>query len=546
MTISFRQLAAILLTSVLLFGGGAAFAFKNVGTNYEETGGKNPGSPNELARKKQDEKSTDNNAPEAKSRDTVSEKTKINPIKTMSDCDSYAPLAEQLMPAVVSITATKKQKSKRSQATSAFPFKDLRDLMENLQPYLDQRGQPNSRNVFLFGSGFIIDPSGIIVTNNHVIENTEDITVRFNDDTTAQARVLGRDPLTDIAVLKVEARHLLPYVSFGNSDGARIGDRVLAIGSPIGLGGSVSAGIISARSRDIHAGPYDEFLQTDTPLNQGSSGSPLFNMKGEVIGINTAIYSTSGGGNIGIGFSIPSNSAISIVNILKTKSKVRRGYFGITVQEVTPEIAQSLGHDDWKGVLVSTVVKDSPADNGGLKVGDVIMEFDGKPVVKVREFSKMVAYSTIGKKTSVKILRNDEPKILSVKVGELNVDKQDSAEDGSQQSQEDKGDVTSILGLKVRSITSEVRRDQGLAEGITGVLVISVDSGSEAESSGIKKHDVITNLVIARGARVDVVNIESFKGAVQAAFEQKQKSVLIQVMRAGHVIFIPVPLDGKK
>ena len=318
--------------------------------------------------------------------------------------DGFADLAARLLPAVVNVSTTQTLKKEDMPDMPQFPpgspFDEFfKDFMER------QKGQDATpRKVTALGSGFIIDPSGLVVTNNHVIDDAEQITVILHDTQAFKAKIVGRDTKADLALLKIEVPTKLPFVQFGDSDGARVGDWVIAIGNPFGLGGTVTAGIVSARARDINAGPYDDFIQTDASINKGNSGGPLFNMKGEVIGINTAIFSPSGG-SIGIGFSIPSNEAKPVLADLQKYGKTRRGWLGVRIQSVTPDIAESLGLKEQKGALVAGTTPDGPAEKAGIKAGDVILTFDGKDVVDMRRLPRIVAETGIDKDVDVQLWR---------------------------------------------------------------------------------------------------------------------------------------------
>ncbi len=303
----------------------------------------------------------------------------------------FSHLAGHLLSVVVNISTTQAlPPAKTTQDTAPqSPSASLDDLFRDFFGDKGAPGQPGQRAASL-GSGFIIDPSGLIVTNAHVIANADQITVTLSDDTVLQAQVIGRDSVTDLALLKVDAKSPLPAASWGDSSKAKVGDWVLAIGNPFGLGGTVTAGIISATARDIHSGPYDDYLQTDASINRGNSGGPMFNLQGEVIGINTAIYSPSGG-SIGIGFAIPTALAEPIVNQLKTTGKVERGWIGARIQPVTDDIAESIGLDKARGALIASIDQASPAMQGGLKPGDVILTYDGKPVDRSRQLPRFVA-----------------------------------------------------------------------------------------------------------------------------------------------------------
>src|SRR5215207_3801461 len=366
--------------------------------------------------------------------------------------ESVANAAERLLPAVVNISTTQKVDSTIGQVPPPnlpenSPFKEFfDDFFEKQQ----REGEQPQRKVSSLGSGFVVDPTGIIVTNNHVIEGAEEIEVKFPDGLALKGELLGKDTKTDLAVLKVQPPRPLPFVAFGDSDKLRVGDWVMAIGNPFGLGGSLTLGIVSARNRDINAGPYDDFIQTDAAINRGNSGGPLFNMDGEVIGINTAIISPSGG-SIGIGFSIPSELALGVVDQLRQYGETRRGWLGVRIQPVTDDIAESLGMATAKGALVAGVIKGGPVDNGTILAGDVIIKFDGRDVNEMRDLPRVVAESTVGKAVDVVIVRKGVEQTVKVTLGRLeDGEKLASGENGN--TEKDNGDeapavsTVSVLG----------------------------------------------------------------------------------------------------
>ena len=371
--------------------------------------------------------------------------------------DGFAELAARLLPAVVNVSTTQTIKKENIPDLPQFPpgspFDEFfKDFMER------QKGQDNvPRKVTALGSGFIIDPSGLIVTNNHVIDDADQITVILHDEQAFKAKIVGRDTKADLALLKIDAPNKLPFVPLGNSDTARVGDWVIAIGNPFGLGGTVTAGIVSARARDINAGPYDDFIQTDAAINKGNSGGPLFNMRGEVVGINTAIFSPSGG-SIGIGFSIPSNEAKPVLADLQKYGKTRRGWLGVRIQSVTPDIADSLGLKEQKGALIAGVTPNGPAEKAGIKTGDVIQTFDGKPVEDMRHLPRIVAETDIDKEVAVQLWRDGKSLTIKAKVGELPEEEQ-TAEDkkGDKEQKSNKADAgqAEISGTRILG-----RRDQ--------------------------------------------------------------------------------------
>lgn len=397
--------------------------------------------------------------------------------------DSFADQVERLSPAVVNISTTtivnEGPPTDMPQFPPGSPFEDF---------FKNFGDNDRKRRAASLGSGFIIDDAGIVVTNFHVIENAEEITVTLADETSFTAKVLGQDQKTDIAVLKIDPGDAeLTSVPFGDSDSLRVGDWVLAIGNPFGLGGTVTAGIVSARGRDIGNGPYDDFIQTDASINRGNSGGPLFNTEGEVIGINTAIFSQSGG-SVGIGFAISSNLAKRVTSQLAEFGTTRRGWLGVFIQEVTPDIADSLGLDNAAGALVSTVNENSPAQAAGLEPGDVIVSFDGKMIDKMRDLPRIVAETEIGKTVPVEVVRNGESIEVQVTLGEL-----EKAELVGIVNDEATGDGQSFdqLGFAVENLTAELAAELGLEADMRGVVVTEVADGGPAAAKGLQVGDII-------------------------------------------------------
>jgi serine protease Do len=377
------------------------------------------------------------------------------------------------------------------------------------------RGPQRQRSL---GSGFVIDPDGSILTNNHVVENAQKILVKLSDEQEYEAKVVGRDPKTDIAVIKISAKTNLTAASLGDSDNLEVGEWVMAIGNPFGLDSTVTSGIVSAKGRHIGQGPYDNFIQTDASINPGNSGGPLMNLRGEVIGINTAIFSRSGG-NIGIGFAIPINLVKELLPQLRGKGKVTRGYLGVLIQKVTPEIAESLGMERGRGALVANVSKDGPAERAGVKVGDVIIEFDGKEIKDSGELPIVVARTPVDRKVRMKVLRDKKELPLSVTVGELK-DEEVVA------SAPEKGE----LGMAVQRLTPQIAESLGLDK-TDGVVVSAVDPGSAADEAGIRRGDVIVEI-----DRKPIRSIDEYKKAVAGI--QKGKGVLLLVRRGESTLFL--------
>jgi len=420
---------------------------------------------------------------------------------------SFAPLAQRLLPAVVNIQTTQAAGGARAgrdapevpQAPPGSPFEEFfRDFLERNRP--QGPGQPNrpqqpQRRAQSLGSGFIVDSSGIVVTNNHVIDGADEINVVLSDNTTLKAELVGADPRTDIAVLRVRPERPLPSVDFGDSDSAQVGDWVVAIGNPFGLGGSVTAGIVSARGRDIRQGLYDDFIQTDAAINRGNSGGPLFNMAGEVVGINTAIYSPSGG-SIGIGFSIPSNLAKNIVAQLRDDGRVRRGWLGVNIQQVTDEIAESLGlHGNGaRGALVARAQEGGPAAEGGIQAGDVILRFNNQDVREMRNLPRIVADTRVGSRVPVVVWRNGKEETKEVTVAELPNEQQQAAAQSNQPTPRPQQTELSGLGLRVAPITPEQRERFSLRPESRGVVITEVAPGSAGAERELRPGDVIVEV----------------------------------------------------
>lgn len=398
--------------------------------------------------------------------------------------DSFADLSAQLLPSVVNISTT--QTLKPSQRPAEMPQLPPGSPLEELFKNFSGPKSNLPRHVTSLGSGFIIDPSGIVVTNNHVIEDADQITVMLSDGETLPAKLIGRDDKTDLAVLKINPRHPLPVAHFGDSDKARIGDWVIAIGNPFGLGPTVTAGIVSARNRNIDAGPYDEFLQTDAPINRGNSGGPLFDMGGNVVGINTAIYSPSGG-SVGIGFAIPANLARDVIGQLRAFGTVRRGWVGVNIQPVTQDLSEGLGLPGAVGALVGNVAPNGPAAKAGIRTGDVILGFDGKKIADARNLSRVAASTPIGKTVNVDLLRNRQR--LSVR---LTVQRAAEPPAKPQRSVPPaKPRKTSQLGLSLSPLDGSARATFRVPGGVQGVVVTDVMPDSPADEKNVRAGDVI-------------------------------------------------------
>jgi len=461
---------------------------------------------------------------------------------------SFADMVEKLSPAVVNVSTTQKVKAQPNQML--MPFQDLPDTpeFEPFRQFFDQlnRGQGQGKEeeceVYSLGSGFIIDATGFIITNAHVIDDAEEVTVTLTDNSKYTAKIIGRDKKTDLALLKIEAKKDLPFVILGDSDAMRVGDWVIAIGNPYGLGGSVTQGIISARQRSLNSGPFDDFLQTDASINRGNSGGPLFNEKGEVIGINTAIFSPSGG-SIGIGFAVPSTLAKPVIEQLKQYGRTHRGWLGVKIQEVSEEAAESVGLPKSGGALVLEVAKDSPADKVGLKPGDVITSYDGKDITEMRFLPRMVAETKIGKTVSLTYWHNNTSKTVEVTVGELNESEEeaDNRDDGHGKKYKKGGESQSLLGMELSPLTAPLRDELALDAKQTGLAVIEVKSGSDADKNGVRPGDVITNV-----NETPIKTVEDVKKAFAAAHAAGRKNALVKILREKELAFITLPTEETK
>jgi serine protease Do len=434
----------------------------------------------------------------------------------------FADLVEKVKPAVVNISTTEKvdARSGRQPAQPGSMEEFFRQFMEQQQR---RRGPQHA-----LGSGFIIDPTGYIVTNNHVIEDAAKIVVTLDDGSEHPATVKGRDPKTDVALLKIETKAPLPYVAFGDSDRTRIGDWVVAVGNPFGLGGSVTAGIVSARGRNLNNGPYDNFLQIDAPINPGNSGGPIFDAAGRVIGISTAIYSPNGG-SIGIGFGVPANLASKIVAQLRDSGRVERGWLGVSMQPLTEPLAKAIGRPSTDGVLVSEVQADAPAAKAGLKQGDVVTALNGQPIRDGRDLATQVAGIRAGETARLSIWRDGKEKILTVTVGAQPSDQSAALNEA--------GSAEGRVGLSLAPLTPELRRQLGIETAARGVVVAEVASDSKAEDSGVQPGDIIVD-VAGRKVATPAQAVE----AIKTAQREKKEAVPLLVMRNGTTYYLALQL----
>ena len=456
--------------------------------------------------------------------------------------DSFADLAEKVTPAVVNISATQVVEDKKIEMPKLPPGSQLDDMFEEfLKRHRQQNGEGRSHRSSSLGSGFVIDASGIVVTNNHVIDGANEIEVIFTDGSKLKAEVIGKDAKVDVAVLRVKPPKPLAAVKFGDSDKARVGDWVLAVGNPFALGGTVTAGIISATRRNIESGPYDNYIQTDAAINKGNSGGPLFDLDGEVIGINTAILSPSGG-SIGIGFATPSNTAGPVIEQLIKFGETRRGWLGVRIQNVDDSIAESLGIGKARGALVSGVDEKGPSAGAGFKPGDVIISFDGKPVANARELPKIVAQTTVGKQVDVVVIRDGKEQTKKVTLGRL--------EDGEAKAAKEKPAVAEkpaepqaklhVFGLDLSPLDETVRGKFQIKDSVkAGVAIVKVDPESNAAEQHLAPGDVIVEV-----NRQPVASPEEVDKQAKALKAEGRKSALLLVANAqGQARFVALSLN---
>ena len=464
---------------------------------------------------------------------------------------SVAPLAEKLINAVVNISTSQTVKSAQGvplpNVPKGSPFEEF------FEDFFNRRGgrQPQDRKVSSLGSGFLIDAKeGLIVTNNHVIEGADEIIINFADGSKLKVeKVLGKDTKTDLALLKVTPKKPLSAVTFGSSQRMKVGDWVMAIGNPFGLGGSVTVGIISAKQRDINSGPYDDFLQTDAAINKGNSGGPLFNMEGDVIGVNTAIISPTGG-SIGIGFAVPADTAIAVIEQLKQFGETRRGWLGVNIQSITDDIAETAGIKENTGALISSVTPDGPAAKAGIEPGDVVVKFDGKDVSSMRGLPRVVSQTPVGKSVDVEILRKGQKKNLRAVIGRLQEDDDkdtDKAKNGGRSDKESpkkpdaqaKPSGTGLSGVTVQPMSDELRAKYKIDQKVKGVVVTEVDPQSPAGQKNIKAGDVIVE-----AAQEAVTTAEDIAKGIEKIRKAGRKQLLLRVDNAkGEMRFVAIAVE---
>jgi serine protease Do len=470
-----------------------------------------------------------------------------SPVWAKAAPESFAPLVETLTPAVVNVFTTQKVKQ---DADSELPEGTLPpDQMEEFKNFMERFGggmNPPSdegaeRDMQSLGSGFVIDPAGYIVTNNHVVDGADEIKVRFQDKAEYVAKLVGRDAKTDLALLKIEGKQPFPSVKFGNSDASKVGDWVIAIGNPFGLGGSVTAGIISARGRNINSGPFDDFIQTDAAINRGNSGGPMFNTEGEVIGINSAIFSPSGG-NIGIGFAVPSSMAEPVLKQLREVGKIHRAWLGVKIRQVTEEMSDSVGLKGESGAFVEDVTAGSPAEKAQFKAGDIILSFNGKPIEEMHFLPRIVAETKIASTVPVVVWRDGKEMTIKVTLAEM---KDEEVADAAK-SKEDKGAVDKasekMLGMQLSEMTAELKSQLGKKDVPSkGVVVVGVDAKGVSAARGIRRGDVIIS-----AAQQEVSSLKGLHSILDDAKKTARKFILLRVWRAGETTFVTVPLAEKE
>jgi serine protease Do len=450
-----------------------------------------------------------------------------------------------LLPSVVNISTTQVVKGRGGQSKErggaqpdtpqvppGSPFEEF------FKDFFERQPQDRPRKNTSLGSGFIVDAGGLVVTNNHVISEADEVTVILHDDTSLKAEVVGRDAKTDLALLRVKTDKKLSALKWGNSDKTRVGDWVVAIGNPFGLGGTVTVGILSARARDINSGPYDDFLQTDASINRGNSGGPMFNLQGEVIGINTAIFSPTGS-SVGIGFAIPSALARPVVEQLRDYGKTRRGWLGVRIQQVSDEIAESLGLDKARGAMIASVTAGGPAEKAKLEPGDVVLSFDGRDVNEMRRLPRIVAEVAPGKEVPVSVWRKGKEMKLKVVVGELDENEVAALQPDQGKGKESSKATVDALGLSLAKLSPELRDKFDIDPSIEGVVITEVANDSAGALKGLRAGDVIVE--VAQEAVKDPKDVSE---RVKKAKAAGRKSVLMLVDRQGDLRFVAIKLDG--
>ncbi|MSO70653.1 MAG: DegQ family serine endoprotease [Alphaproteobacteria bacterium] len=460
--------------------------------------------------------------------------------------ETFADLVDKVLPSVVNIATTQggprpgqaQAPTPRGPGGQAQPQTPLDELFRNFEER-NRQAKPQQRRTTALGSGFIIDASGYIVTNNHVIEGATEITVILQDEERFPATLIGVDKKTDLALLKVQANRPLPALTWGDSDAARVGDWVMAIGNPFGLGGTVTVGIISARARDISQGPYDNFIQTDASINRGNSGGPLFNLDGQVIGINTAIYSPNGN-SVGIGFAVPAAISKHVIAQLQKYGRTKRGWIGVNVQTVPEDLAKTAGLERTQGALIASVKEGGPAEKGKIQAGDVVLSFDDRPIPSMRELPRIVADTDPGRDVPVEVWRGGHITKLLVNVGELEEAEQQQAAANPTTIPDDAGAGTMRdLGLGLAVVTDELRKKFQINPDVKGVVVTEVTQGGAAADRSLAPGDVIVEV-----AQQEVTTPASVQAKIKAAKDAGRRSVLMLVNRRGENRFVAMPVGG--
>ena len=471
------------------------------------------------------------------------------PAEARGGPEKISDVAEQVIDAVVNISTTQAAASAEPRAPGApgarpnlppgSPFEEFfEEFFKNRRGQGDSPAPNRPRRTNSLGSGFVIDPSGIVVTNNHVIAEADEVTVIFTDGRRLKAEVLGRDQKTDLAVLRVKSDKPLKAVKFADSDKVRLGEWVIAIGNPFSLGGSVTAGIVSARNRDINSGPYDNYIQTDASINRGNSGGPLFNMEGEVIGINTAIISPSGG-SIGIGFAVPSKTAMPVIDQLRQFGETRRGWLGVKIQQVTDEIAESLGVKPARGALIAGIDDKGPAKPAGIEPGDVIVKFDGKDIKEMRDLPRIVADTPVGKDVAVVIVRKGKEETKTVRLGRLEDGEKPVPASAKAMPPEEKSVVQRTLGLQLSDMSDELRQKYKIKDSIKGVVITGVDATSVAADKRL-----VAGSVLVAIEQEQISNAADVRNRVEALKKAGKKTALLLVATAaGDMLFVALPIN---
>lgn len=458
--------------------------------------------------------------------------------------EKVADVAEMVIEAVVNISTSQRVESRSGSGPQLPPGSPFEEFFEEF--FKNRRGQgdnnqnrtPTPRRVNSLGSGFIIDPAGLVVTNSHVIADADEVTVVLNDGSKLKAEVVGRDQKTDLALLRVKPEKPLKAVKFGDSDKLRLGEWVVAIGNPFSLGGSVTAGIVSARNRDINSGPYDNYIQTDAAINRGNSGGPLFNLEGEVVGVNTAIISPSGG-SIGIGFAVPAKTAIAVIDQLRSFGETRRGWLGVRIQQVTDDIAESLNVKPARGALVAGIDDKGPAKPAGIEPGDVIVRFDGREIKEMRDLPRIVADTPVGKDVEVVVIRKGKEETKTVKLGRLEDGEKQAAARGKSDAPEQKSVVQRTLGLELSNLSDDLRRRYKIKDSVKGVVITNVDPSSNAAEKRLNAGDVIVE--VAQQAVANAVEVQS---RIDQLKKEGRKSALLLVANAeGELRFVALTIQ---